>query len=76
MLQFSLALVSVNQNKLCLIDVRNTSSVETCLSHFLSILFPTMRIRLNSFPAKQTKNKFNSELRNKKHPIFLRVYRN
>lgn len=75
MLQFSLALVSVNQNKLCFINVRNTSSVETCRSHFLSILFPTMTIRSNSFPAKQTKTRLDSEQRNKKHPRFLRLYR-
>lgn len=61
MLQFSLALVSVNQNKSCLIDVLNTSSVETSLSHFLSILFPTMRIRLNSFPSKRKKSEISEQ---------------
>lgn len=74
MLQFSLALVSVNQNKSCLIDVLNTSSVETSLSHFLSILFPTMRIRLNSFPSKRKKVEI-SELWNKNHSRFQKLYR-
>lgn len=74
MLQFSLALVSVNQNKSCLIDVLNASSVETFLSHFLSILFPTMRIRLNSFPAKRKKVEI-SELWNKNPSRFQKLYR-